>query len=66
VSGTTDFVRFPRRPRVTAAFFEPSAGRPAVEEPAELTARLLDEVRERVPPVAAGRRRAPSPAVRPG
>ena len=62
VSGTTDFVRFPRRPRVHVELFEPAGGQPGpAEEPSELAARLLDEVRERVPPTAAGRRPASLP-----
>jgi 1-acyl-sn-glycerol-3-phosphate acyltransferase len=57
LEGATDFVRFPRRPRVTLTFMEPAGGQPRPEEdPAQLAARLLDELRERVPPVAAGRR----------
>jgi 1-acyl-sn-glycerol-3-phosphate acyltransferase len=57
VAGTTDYVRFPRRPRVTVTFFTPRGGQPrADEEPAELAARLLGEIRENVPPVPAGRR----------
>jgi 1-acyl-sn-glycerol-3-phosphate acyltransferase len=57
VQGTTDYVRFPRRPCVTVAFFQPRGGQPrADEEPAELAARLLAEIREDVPPVPAGRR----------
>ena len=57
IAGTTDLVRFPRRPRVTVSFFAPRDGQPeAGEEPAELAARLLDEIRENVPPVPAGRR----------
>lgn len=60
VDGTTDLVRFPRRPRVTVMFFEPAGGQPRPdEEPAELAARLLDQIRERVPPVPAGRRHRP-------
>ena len=60
VEGTTDFVRFPRRPRVTVTFFEPAGGRPRPdEEPAAVAARLLDELRERVPPVPAGRKADP-------
>jgi 1-acyl-sn-glycerol-3-phosphate acyltransferase len=63
IEGTTDYVRFPRRPRVTVTLFEPAGGQPrADEEPAELAARLLAELRERVPPVPAGRKAAPSPA----
>ena len=57
VSGTTDYVRFPRRPRVAVSFFLPQGGQPrAGEEPAELAARLLEEIRQNVPPVPAGRR----------
>jgi 1-acyl-sn-glycerol-3-phosphate acyltransferase len=57
VSGTTDLVRFPRRPRVRITFFEPASGQPRLDEdPSELAARLLAELRERVPPTAAGRR----------
>jgi 1-acyl-sn-glycerol-3-phosphate acyltransferase len=48
ISGTTDYVRFPRRPRVRIELFEPPAG---AGEPQE----LLDALRERVPPVKAGR-----------
>jgi 1-acyl-sn-glycerol-3-phosphate acyltransferase len=59
VSGTTDLVRFPRRPRVRVAFFEPASGQPRPDEdPSELAARLLAEVREHVPPATAGRRPA--------
>jgi 1-acyl-sn-glycerol-3-phosphate acyltransferase len=58
VDGTTDYVRFPRRPRVSVSFFEPATGQPrSDEEPGELAARLLDEIRERVPPAPPGRRR---------
>jgi 1-acyl-sn-glycerol-3-phosphate acyltransferase len=57
ISGTTGYVRFPRRPVVRLAFFEPASGQPGPgEDPAELAARLLDELRERVPPAPAGRR----------
>jgi 1-acyl-sn-glycerol-3-phosphate acyltransferase len=58
VQGSTDFVRFPKRPRVRVSFFEPSSGQPrSGEEPGEVAARLLDEIRERVPPAPPGRRR---------
>jgi 1-acyl-sn-glycerol-3-phosphate acyltransferase len=57
VAGTTDFVRFPRRPRVSVSFFAPASGGPhPEEEPPALAARLLEELRAEVPPVAAGRR----------
>ena len=57
VEGTTDYARFPRRPRVRVTFFSPPGGdsRP-VETPAEVATRLLDEIRTRVPPTPAGRR----------
>jgi 1-acyl-sn-glycerol-3-phosphate acyltransferase len=71
IEGTTDYVRFPRRPRVRLSFFEPAEGPPRdAEAPPAMAARFLDELRRRVPPVAAGRRpsaeqrlRAASPAV---
>jgi 1-acyl-sn-glycerol-3-phosphate acyltransferase len=50
VEGTTDYVRFPRRPRVRVELFKPAPGTP--EDPQA----LLDELRERVPPTRAGRR----------
>jgi 1-acyl-sn-glycerol-3-phosphate acyltransferase len=57
VSGTTGYVaRFPRRPRVEVRLFTPAHGQPVPgEEPGVVAGRLLDEVREIVPPVAAGR-----------
>jgi 1-acyl-sn-glycerol-3-phosphate acyltransferase len=58
VQGTTDYVRFPKRPRVRVRFFEPAGGQPRPGEDAgELAERLLDEIRERVPPAPPGRRR---------
>jgi 1-acyl-sn-glycerol-3-phosphate acyltransferase len=56
IEGTTDFVRFPKRPRVRLTVFEPETGQPREGEvPAELAARYLDELRRRVPPAPAGR-----------
>lgn len=65
VSEGTVFWAFPARPRVLVEFFLPQGGpaRPD-EDPAELAQRLLDEIRERVPPVAVGERpqlREPAP-----
>jgi 1-acyl-sn-glycerol-3-phosphate acyltransferase len=62
ISGATDYIRFPRRPRVEVRFFEPASGqaRPG-EEPRELAARLLAEIRELVPPAPAGRKRRVGP-----
>jgi 1-acyl-sn-glycerol-3-phosphate acyltransferase len=57
IEGTTDYARFPRRPRVTITFFEPGGGQPrAGEDLGEMATRFLDEIRARVPPVPAGRR----------
>ena len=52
VEGGTKLRRFPKRPRVTIEFFRPAGGqsRPG-EDPAELSRRLLDEIREKVPPI---------------
>lgn len=57
MEGATDYVRFPCRPRVTVSFFAPTGGdrRPG-EEPIACAARLLAELRQRVPPTPAGRR----------
>lgn len=58
VQGTTDYVRFPKRPRVTVSFFEPARGQPHEDEaPGALATRLLEEIRKRVPPAPSGRRR---------
>lgn len=56
VSGGTDLIRFPRRPRVQVELFTPLTGPPVPgERPAELAGRLLGELRARVPPAPAGR-----------
>ena len=61
VSGGTDLVRFPRRPRVVVELFAPADGhRLPGEDHAAFAGRLLGEIRERVAPVAAGRRQAPA------
>ncbi len=57
VEGATDYVRFPRRPRVSVRFALPQNGDPRpVGTPAEVATRLLDQIRARVPPTPAGRR----------
>jgi 1-acyl-sn-glycerol-3-phosphate acyltransferase len=57
VSGGTDLVRFPRRPRVRVELFRPAEVMPLEEEDhAALAERVLGEIRARVEPVAAGRR----------
>jgi len=59
IEGTTDFTRFPRRPLVRVRFFEPTGGQAQPgEQPGELAARLLAEIRELVPPTAPGRKRS--------
>jgi len=51
-------VRFPTRPRVTVRCFRPADGAKRPDEaPAAFAARLLDELRSRVPPTPAGRKR---------
>jgi 1-acyl-sn-glycerol-3-phosphate acyltransferase len=59
VEGTTDLTAFPRRPRLRTRFFEPRDGqaRPG-EDPGELAARLLAEIRELVPPSVSARKRS--------
>jgi 1-acyl-sn-glycerol-3-phosphate acyltransferase len=57
IEGTTNYTRFPRRPRVSTRFFEPAGGQAQPgEQPGELAARLLAEIRELVPPVGLGRK----------
>lgn len=58
VTGTVDIVRAPKRPRIRVEFFLPEGGQidPA-EEPAELSARCLAEIRERAPIAIPGRRK---------
>ena len=58
-SGTTDYAKFPTRPRVRIRFFAPAGGDYRVgEDHGEFAARLLDEIRAGTPPVAAGRNAA--------
>jgi len=57
VRGSTEYARFPRRPRVSVSFFRAEEGEPRPESPpAEVATRLLAEIRARVPPTPAGRR----------
>ncbi len=59
IEGTTDLTGFPRRPRIRLRFFDPVSGQPRPDEdPAELSARLLSEIRELVPPSLSYRKRA--------
>ncbi|WP_052720357.1 lysophospholipid acyltransferase family protein [Actinoplanes rectilineatus] len=54
VSGTVDIARFPRRPRLTVTFFEPTPAPPS-ESATALSSRLTAELRA-VAPVASGER----------
>jgi 1-acyl-sn-glycerol-3-phosphate acyltransferase len=57
--GTADLTGFPRRPRIRVRFFDPAGGQPRPgENPGELSARLLAEIRELVPPVISYRKRS--------
>jgi 1-acyl-sn-glycerol-3-phosphate acyltransferase len=59
VEGTSDLTGFPRRPRIRVRFFDPASGQARPDEdPAELSARLLAEIREIVPPSISYRKRA--------
>jgi 1-acyl-sn-glycerol-3-phosphate acyltransferase len=59
VEGTSDLTGFPRRPRLRTRFFEPAGGqaRPD-EEPGEIAARLLAEIRALVSPSISYRKRS--------
>lgn len=62
VEGTSDLTGFPRRPRIRIRFFEPAGGQArSDEEPSELAARLLAEIRELVPPSLSYRKRSKAP-----
>jgi 1-acyl-sn-glycerol-3-phosphate acyltransferase len=59
VSGTTDLTGFPKRPRIKVHFFDPAGGQPRPDEdPADLSARLLAEIRAIVPPTISIRKRS--------
>ena len=58
VSGTADLTGFPRRPKIKVRFFDPAGGQPrADEDPGELSARLLAEIRAISPPTISYRKR---------
>jgi 1-acyl-sn-glycerol-3-phosphate acyltransferase len=59
-SGTTDYARFPKRPRVRVRFSLPAKGdyRPG-EDAGEFAARLLQQIRAEVPRTISGRRPSP-------
>jgi 1-acyl-sn-glycerol-3-phosphate acyltransferase len=59
IEGTSDLTGFPRRPRLRIRFFDPAGGQPRPDEdPGELSARLLAEVRALVPPSISYRKRS--------
>ena len=59
IEGTSDLTGFPRRPRIRVRFFDPAGGQPRPgEDPGALSARLLAEIRELVPPSISYRKRA--------
>jgi 1-acyl-sn-glycerol-3-phosphate acyltransferase len=59
IEGTSDLTGFPRRPRLQIRFFAPAGGQPRPEEdPGDLSARLLAEIRALVPPSISYRKRA--------
>ncbi|MGH2937355.1 MAG: lysophospholipid acyltransferase family protein [Solirubrobacterales bacterium] len=58
ISGTADLTGFPKRPRVKVRFFDPAGGQPrADEDPGDLSARLLAEIRAIAPPALSYRKR---------
>ena len=63
IEGTSDLTGFPRRPRLRVRFFNPAGGQPRPgEDPAELSARLLGEIRALVEPSISYRKRGkPAP-----
>jgi 1-acyl-sn-glycerol-3-phosphate acyltransferase len=59
IEGTSDLTGFPRRPRIGIRFFDPAGGQARSDEAAaELSARLLAEIRELVPPTLSYRKRS--------
>jgi 1-acyl-sn-glycerol-3-phosphate acyltransferase len=60
VTGTTDYARFPKRPRVTVTFSRPAEGGYRIgEDHGEFAARLLSEIRAVAPISPAGRKVKP-------
>jgi 1-acyl-sn-glycerol-3-phosphate acyltransferase len=58
ITGTADLTGFPRRPHITVRFFEPAGGQPRPDEdPGDLSARLLAEIRATAPPALSYRKR---------
>ena len=58
VAGATDITAFPKRPHLRVCFFEPVGGGPQPgESPAEVSVRIVAELREHAPIAVAGRKR---------
>jgi 1-acyl-sn-glycerol-3-phosphate acyltransferase len=58
ITGTADLTGFPRRPHIKVRFFDPVGGQPRPDEdPGELSARLLAEIRATAPPMLGYRKR---------
>ncbi|MDX6623777.1 MAG: 1-acyl-sn-glycerol-3-phosphate acyltransferase [Solirubrobacterales bacterium] len=58
VEGTSDLTGFPRRPRIKVRFFDPAGGQPqAGDDPGELAASWLAELRALVAPTISYRKR---------
>jgi 1-acyl-sn-glycerol-3-phosphate acyltransferase len=58
VSGTADLTGFPKRPRIKVHFFDPVGGQPRPDEdPGDLSARLVAEIRAIAPPALSYRKR---------
>jgi len=56
-AGTVDIFKFPKRPRIEIEFFDPASGQPQPDEdPGDLSARLLAEIRAKAPIAKAGRK----------
>jgi 1-acyl-sn-glycerol-3-phosphate acyltransferase len=56
ITGAVDIIRFPRRPAIRVAFFEPASGQPKPDDSAiTLTRRVMTEVRAQAPAAIPGR-----------
>jgi 1-acyl-sn-glycerol-3-phosphate acyltransferase len=59
IEGTSDLTGFPRRPQMRVSFFDPAAGQPRPDEdPGDLSARWLAQIRAIVPPSISYRKRS--------
>ncbi len=58
ITGTADLTGFPKRPRIKIRFFDPAGGQPRPDETAaDISARLLAEIRAIAPPALSYRKR---------